>query len=355
VTVKQWMIYGAYGYSGRLIAEHAREAGLSPILAGRDAQKCAALAGDLGFDSRCFGLDDPEAIVDALKDVDAVVHCAGPFSTTGQPMIDGCIAAGTHYFDITGEAFVFEHALSSSISNAATRADVIICPGVGFDVVPTDCIARSLSEAMPDAVALELGFAGSSRVSPGTAKTMVEGLGMGTWARRGGRLVRTGVLSRDIDFGDGPRLAMSISWGDISTAWHSTRIPDITVYIPVTRKMLTRARRAQWVRPFFRLGFVQSYLKSQVEQKVRGPDQAQRERDVTRIWGEVVDASGKRLAARLSTANGYTVTQLAPVAIIRHLMNNDAPSGSLTPSRLMGKDFASSLAGSTAIEFDAAG
>ncbi len=352
MTVRQWMIYGAYGYSGRLIAEHAKACGLTPVLAGRDPARTRALADALGLESRVFSLDDRNAIVDALEDIDAVVHCAGPFSTTSAPMIDACIAASTHYFDITGEAFVFEHAHSDAVSNAATRSDVIVCPGVGFDVVPTDCIARALAEAVPDAVALELAFAGGSRFSPGTAKTMVEGLGLGTWGRRGGKLIRTGVLSRDIDFGDGPRLAMSISWGDISTAYYSTRIPDITVYIPAVPKLVKRARRAQWIRPVFRLGVVQSYLKAQVDKKVRGPSDEQRAKDVTRVWGEVVDKSGRRTTARMTTANGYTVTELAPVQIIRHLMQSEAPSGSMTPSMLMGKDFASSLAGSSPIELE---
>lgn len=352
MTVRQWMIYGAYGYSGRLIAEHAKACGLAPVLAGRNPARTRALADELGFESRIVSLDDPRALVDALRDIDAVVHCAGPFSTTSAPMIDACIAAGTHYFDITGEAFVFEHAHSDAVSNSATRADVIVCPGVGFDVVPTDCIARALAEAVPDAVSLELAFAGGSRFSPGTAKTMVEGMGMGTWGRRGGKLERTGVQSREIDFGDGPRLAMSISWGDISTAYYSTGIPDITVYIPASPSLVKRTRRAQWIRPVFKLGLVQSYLKSQVDKRVRGPSDEQRAKDVTRVWGEVVDASGRRTAARMTTANGYTVTQLAPVAIIRHLMQSGSPSGSMTPSMLMGKDFASGLDGSSPIEFE---
>ncbi len=352
MPIRKWMIYGAYGYSGKLIAEHARTRGLEPILAGRDAARTEALASSLGFEARAFPLDEPRAMGQALQDVDAVVHCAGPFSATSRPMIDACIASRAHYFDITGEALVFEHAHSQAVSNAATRADVIVCPGTGFDVVPTDCVARALVEAMPGAVSLELAFAGGSKLSPGTAKTMVEGMGMGTWARRNGKLSRTGVLSRKIDFGDGPVTAMSISWGDISTAYYSTGIPDITVYIPTSAKMLRRARRAQWVRPLFRVGFVQAYLKAQVDRKIRGPSEEQRAGATTRVWGEVADAQGNRLTASLTTANGYTVTQLAPVAIIEHLVANDTPSGSLTPSMLMGKDFASSLEGSSEIRIE---
>lgn len=350
MTVSRWMIYGAYGYSGRLIAELAREKGLTPVLAGRDLAKTRTLAEELGFESRAFTLGDPGMMGEALADMDAVVHCAGPFSATSRPMIDACIAAGSHYFDITGEAFVFEHAHSHAVSNAATKADVIICPGVGFDVVPTDCVAKTLVDAMPDASSLDLAFNGGSRFSPGTAKTMVEGMGMGTWARRDGQLVRTGVLTREIDFGDGPRQAMSISWGDISTAWYSTHIPDITVYIPGSERMIRNAKRAGRIRYLLKLGFVQSWLKTKVDRRIKGPTDEQRRADKTVVWGEVRNPAGKTLQARLITANGYTVTQLAPVAIIEHLMRNEAPSGSLTPSLLMGKDFASSLPGSSPIE-----
>ncbi len=350
MTVRQWMIYGAYGYSGRLIAEHAVSRGLKPVLAGRDPAKTRALADTLHLDSRPFALDDPAGIAGALEGIDAVVHCAGPFSATSKPMLDGCIAAGAHYFDITGEAFVFEHAHSTAVDSAAKEAGVIVCPGVGFDVVPTDCVARALADALPDASSLELGFASAGRFSPGTAKTMVEGMAMGTWARRDGVLSRTGVLTRDIDFGNGPKTAMSISWGDISTAFVTTGIPNITVYIPASGKMIANARRAQYVRPLLKLGVVQRYLKAQVDKKIRGPSDDQRAAHDTLVWGEVRNAAGGKKTARLTTANGYTVTMLAPVAIIEHLVANEAPAGSLTPALLMGKDFASSLAGSSSIE-----
>jgi len=350
MTISQWMIYGAYGYSGRLIAELARDRGLRPVLAGRDEARTRDCAAALGLEHRVFALDDAAAVRKGLEGVQAVVHCAGPFSATSRPMIEACLATGAHYFDITGEAFVFEHAHSAAVDARAREAGVVVCPGVGFDVVPTDCVARTLAEALPDATGLELGFASAGRFSPGTAKTMVEGMGLGTFARRDGRLVRTGVLTRDIDFGSGPRKAMSISWGDISTAYYTTGIGNITVYIPASPKMIANAKRAAWIRPLLKTGLVQNFLKRKVEASIKGPDEAQRAKADTELWGEVSNAAGRTISARLRTANGYTVTQLAPVAIIEHLFEHEAPAGSLTPSRLMGKGFASSLEGSSAIE-----
>lgn len=349
MPIQSWMIYGAYGYSGRLVAEHARENGLTPLLAGRNAEKTQALADELGCAWRAFGLEDSGKIAKNLNDVDAVIHCAGPFSATSKAMIEGCLWSGTHYFDITGEMLVFEHAHSERVDSAAEEAGIIVCPGVGFDVVPTDCIAKALVDALPDAIDLDLGFQGNMTLSPGTAKTMIESLGEGTFARRDGVLKNIPVQVRDIDFGKGPRQSMSVSWGDISTAYYTTGIKNITVYWPANDAMIIGMRYSGPFRPLLRLGPVQKILKNRVDRKVHGPSPEQRDQQRVRVWGEVRDAAGQCVTARMTTANGYTVTQLAPVAIIEHMLAHDVEGGSTTPALLMGKDFASQLPGSSDI------
>jgi len=172
MPITSWMIYGAYGYSARLVAERAKERHLTPILAGRDVDKTRTLAEELGFAWRAFSLDDAQTIAAQLHDVNAIIHCAGPFSATSAPMIEGCLSAATHYFDITGEMRVFEHAHAERVDAAARQAGIVVCPGVGFDVVPTDCVAKALVDALPDATHLDLGFQSNMQVSPGTAKTM---------------------------------------------------------------------------------------------------------------------------------------------------------------------------------------
>jgi short subunit dehydrogenase-like uncharacterized protein len=349
MPIRNWMIYGAYGYSARLIAERAKERGLAPVLAGRDAGKTRDVAREFGFPWRAFALDTPGAIADNLADIDAVVHCAGPFSATSAPMLEACLAAKAHYFDITGEMHVFEHAHSAGVGGRARDAGVVVCPGVGFDVVPTDCIARTLAEALPGATELALGFQGDTRVSPGTAKTMIEGLGYGTWARRDGKLVPIPLDVREIDYGAGPRQSMSVSWGDVSTAFYTTGIGNITVFWPASDSLIRKVRRAELIRPLLRRRWIQNFLKKQVDKRVRGPSAEKRaERDV-RVWGEVRNAAGDAVTARMTTANGYTVTALAPVAIIEYLLANDLIGGSTTPALLMGKGFAGQLPGSSGI------
>lgn len=352
MPINTWMIYGAYGYSAKLIAKHAKERGLSPVLAGRNPEKTRAVAEDLGFEWRSFSLGDPDAIAGHLEDIDAVIHCAGPFSATSAQMIAACLKAKAHYFDITGEIEVFEHAHLSAIDAAAKEAGVVVCPGIGFDVVPTDCLSRALAEAMPDATELAIGFHGSANMSPGTAKTVVEKLGAGTMARRDGKLVNIPLATRSVDFGRGERQSMSISWGDVSTAFYTTGIGNIMAFWPASDAMIRQFKLASLLGPLLRRRWVQNLLKRQIEKKVRGPSDEDRARDTVYVWAEVRNAAGQTATARMTTANGYTVTQLAPVAIIEHLAASDVDAGSTTPAQLMGKNFASRLAGSSEIRVE---
>ncbi len=233
MSKSHWMIYGANGYTGRLVAEQAQREGLTPILGGRNPASLHALGSSLGLECRVFDLNDSAAALAALEDIAVVANCAGPFSATAAPMIEACIASGAHYVDITGEISVFEYA--HGLDEVARTAGVAICPGVGFDVIPTDCVAACLKEAMPDATSLALGFDSGSGLSPGTAKTTVEGLKLGGKVREAGRLrdVPLGYKRRDIDFGRGLKHAVTIPWGDVATAYYSTGIGDIEVYLPV--------------------------------------------------------------------------------------------------------------------------
>src|SRR3954451_12448817 len=135
--VQPWIIYGANGYTGELIAREAVRRGHRPILGGRNASTIDALARELGCESRLFGLDDSGGVAAALQNVALVLHCAAPFVLTSAPMVDACLRAGAHYLDITGEISVFE-AIVRRDAEAKARG-VTLLPGVGFDVVPTDC------------------------------------------------------------------------------------------------------------------------------------------------------------------------------------------------------------------------
>jgi short subunit dehydrogenase-like uncharacterized protein len=346
-----WMIYGANGYTGELIAREAARLGLRPVLAGRNERKVAPLAKALGLEHRCFGL---EAAGEGVRGMALVLHCAGPFSATARPMMEACIAAGAHYLDITGEIAVFE--LAHELGERARTAGVLLCPGVGFDVVPTDCLAVALKDALPGATRLALGFDSRGGMSPGTARTSVEGLAQGGRVRREGRIVPVPLAwrTRRIDFGDGEKLAMTIPWGDVSTAYRSTGIPDIEVYLPASPGLVARLKRLNWIRPLLGFGPVQRWLKGRVDKTVRGPAEAQRARTPTFVWGEASDAAGRTVTGRVKVANGYDVTVHASLAIAQRVLEMPRIAGHLTPARIMGREFVEQLPGSGPIRIEAA-
>lgn len=351
-TPMKWMIYGANGYTGELIARDAVRRGLRPVLARRSRDKVEALARELGLEARVFGLDDPARLLAQIKGHGLILHCAGPFSATAAPMIEACLRAGAHYLDITGEIAVFEHA--QSLNERARAAGSVICPGVGFDVVPTDCVAAALKDALPDATHLALGFDSRSSFSPGTAKTSIEGLAQGGKVRRDGKIVSVPLAYRvrRIDFGAGEKLAMTIPWGDVSTAWHTTGIANIEVFIPGSAGMIRGARLANWIRPLLGLSFVQRLLKARIGKTVTGPDQAKRADQGTYVWGEARNARGESKVARVHTANVYSLTIDAALAVVGYLLQTRPPGGAYTPARLLGADLVTHLPGSSEINIE---
>ena len=341
----KWLIYGAYGYSGALIAREAKARGLTPVLAGRNPDRLRPLTDELGLDWRAFALDRPDDLDGGLEGIGLVLHCAGPFSRTSAPMIEACLRNGAHYLDITGEIDVFEHAHAQA--NRARLADVVLCPGVGFDVIPTDCVARVLADELPDATHLLLGFDAASGLSPGTAKTAAESAGYGGRIRRDGRLITVplGHAPRRIDFGRGATTAMTIPWGDVATAYYSTGIPNIAVYVPASRRAIAAAKIANYLRPLLRTGAVRAMLTGLAERYVTGPDLAARERGSTYVWGEARNSLGEVRTARVKTASGYAVTVTGSLAVVQHLLETSVAGGSYTPSVLMGPRLVETLPG----------
>lgn len=350
---QQWLLYGAYGYTGELIARQAVKKGLKLVLSGRDEAKTKQLANELGLSYVVFSVSDLANNTDLLKSYDLVLNCAGPFSQTAEVFLDACIEARCHYFDITGEIAVFEAAAERH--QQAALAEVILCPGVGFDVIPTDCMAAMLKQAMPDATHLSLGFDSRSGFSPGTAKTSVEALPEGGRIREDGLIkqVPLAYKTRRIDFGGGQKLAMTIPWGDVATAYYSTEIPNIEVYIPGSPKLVKRMKRMNWIRPVLGWSWVQNLIKKRIEKTVKGPDEQAREKLTTYVWGEVTNPAGERIQKRLLVANGYQLTVDGSLHVVNVVLSqSDLSPGYQTPSSLLGADLIRQLPGTQDIHIE---
>jgi saccharopine dehydrogenase (NAD+, L-lysine-forming) len=336
------LVYGAYGYTGRLISERAATRGLDLVLAGRSADAVARMGRRLEAEARVVGLDDAHGLAEALDGVDCVVHCAGPFVHTARPMVDACLRTGTHYLDITGEIDVLE-ALAGR-GDEARAAGVMVLPAVGFDVVPTDCLARHLAERLPSATSLEIAFTGTGRASRGTLKTTVEQMGRGGAVRRQGRVVQvpTGWTTRTVDFGaggPGARTVVSIPWGDVSTAYRSTGIPNVTVYtyLPPTARRLLRWSR--YIQPLLSWEPLKRLLKLWIDQQPPGPTKEERQNGSTHVWARVTDPDGGRAVARLTGPEAYAFTAQTAVAAAERVLDGKATPGYQTPASAFGADF----------------
>ena len=352
LCTSRWLLYGANGYTGELIAREAARRGAKPILAGRSRAKVQALAKELGLEARVFSLDDQTATLIALEDVTAVLNCAGPFAHTGGRMMQACLASHVHYLDITGEIDVFE--LAHSLDEKAKRARAVLIPGVGFDVVPTDCVAERLREALPDATHLALAFDSRSRSSVGTAKTVIEMLRNGGRIRKDGKIVEVkfGYRTRQIDLGDGPRETTCIPWGDVSTAYHTTGIPNIEFFLSGPAGIGKRMEQADTWRWLLKRPLVQWFAKRRVARGAPGPDKTERENNPTLVWGEVVNAAHEKRVARIRVANGYVVTVHAALAILERVLSEPSLAGFFTPAKLMGARFVESLPGSSPLRIE---
>ncbi|MCC6524051.1 MAG: saccharopine dehydrogenase NADP-binding domain-containing protein [Polyangiaceae bacterium] len=334
-----FMLYGATGYTGRLTAKLAKARGLTPILAGRSADAVAALGRELDLSTRVFSLDDARATRAALDGVDVVLHAAGPFSATSRPMVDACLAAKVSYLDITGEIAVFEAIFARDAE--ARAAGVSLVPGVGFDVVPTDCVAALLKAELPDATELELAFAGLGSMSRGTLKTSLEGLPSAGRIRKDGALVRVPHAYRvkTIAFPHGERLVVSIPWGDVATAYRSTGIPDIVVYMGASPGMVRQMKLLRVVAPLLGVPALQRFLQRRLERRAAGPSDERRARGYSDVWGQVRNAAGQTASMALTTPEGYTLTADSSLRAVLRVLAGDVAPGALTPSQAFGSRF----------------
>jgi short subunit dehydrogenase-like uncharacterized protein len=333
------LLYGANGYTGKLIVRQAIKQNLQLLLAGRNAEALAALSEESGFPYQAVELGNQPALQQLLRGCSLVLHAAGPFEQTAPPMLEACLATGTHYLDITGEIPVFEYA--RSLHERARVAGIVLMPGVGFDVVPTDCMARYLFEKLPDATQLKLAFSAlGGGVSRGTATTAVSNLGSGGAVRRNGRIVPVpiGHKTLEVPFTDKPGFCVSIPWGDVSTAFHTTGIPNIETYVRMPRSMHRNIRIMNRMNWLLRRAWVRQLAKWFVRRQAPGPGDEARRTGRSIVWGEVCNSKGQCIQARIHTMEGYTLTAVASLYIAQKVLQGKLTPGYHTPASAFGAD-----------------
>lgn len=334
-----FLLYGSYGYTGNLIAEHSVREGLRPLLAGRDEKRLRAQAQRLGLDFRVIELADRSALDDALRATGLAVHCAGPFVHTWKAMVEACLRTGAHYIDISGEIEEFE--AIAPLDEQAKDAGIMLLPGAGFDVVPSDCLAAHMKQRLPSANNLKLFIRGvGGGVSRGTARSGIENMQRGGRIRRDGKVVTVQPAWKveERDFGRGPVKLVSIGWGDVSTAYHSTGIPNVEVYMAIPSAAINGLKAMRVIGPLMYNRPVKRFLQWFLRFRPEGPSEAQRTKGFSLMLAEASD-SNKTVRTMQRVPEGYQITMLTATAIAKRILAEDLKPGFQTPSLAYGADY----------------
>ena len=338
------LLYGAYGYTGRLTAELAAAKKLDVILAGRNADALNSMADRLGLPTRVIGLNDVGQLSAALKDIACVMHMAGPFAVTSAPMLNACLATHTNYIDITGEIEVFEALWSRE--EEIRRAGITVVPGAGFDVVPSDCLAGYVASKLNRPCSLVMALRGLESASQGTLRTAIRQVSKPILCRRAGSIVPLEDRSpRWIDFGSGDEPCVPISWGDVATAFHSTGVGNITVYFRRTQLLRSADIAGRLFGPLLRGRLGQRVLAAIFRRFPDGANQAERNGRRATIWAEAIDPSGGSFRAILSTPDAYDFAANSALEISSRIVSLQVVLGLVTPFHAFGADFVLSLPG----------
>jgi len=336
-------IYGASGYTGRLLAAAARARGLDAVLVGRSRERLSVVAG--GFPIRVAATEDAADLRAAFADCAVVVNSAGPFPLTATPVLEACLATGAHYLDVAGEGPVFGEL--RHYDEAAKQAGVLVMPGAGFVVAAGDALAAHVVQRLPHARRLRLGFSRSYPISRGSFASMLDLTDGYATIRRGGRLAAlpAGSLTHAFDFGAGPSEAMLAPWPDPFTAYLTTGIPEIEAYLEADTASRWAYRAVSALAPALRFPAARRAAEVLAQYAPDGPTEAERAATPKVVVAEAEDVYRERVVARLFTPNVYTFTADCVTALVERALSGDVKPGYWTPAGLYGPDFVLSLPG----------
>ncbi len=339
------VIYGAYGYSGGLITEKLVGNGIKPLLAGRNEEKLKTIAHRFNLPYLVFDVHEKEKIFSCLKGRKVLLHCAGPFAHTYLEMINACLETHCHYLDITGEIEVFEGAAKRG--EEAKKSGIMLMPGTGFDVVPSDCLALFMKQQLPDALNLKIAFYSRGKMSRGTAFTMIENLGRGGAERKNGKIIQVPVARsvKEFPFENKNRFAASIPWGDVSTAYYSTGIPNLETFIAVPPSQIKLMKLGNYLGWFLGSQPIQKFLKSRIEKKEPGPGENERKSLTSIFYAEAENVNGIKIKAGLKTPEGYSLTAATAALIAEKVLNGNFKPGFMTPSMAYGANLILEITG----------
>lgn len=316
------VVFGATGYTGRLVSAALVARGAEPVLAGRNPPALAALASELGgLETAVADVANPDSVRALVGRGDVLVSTVGPFVRWGAPAVEAAIDAGASYIDSTGEP-PFIRAVFERYGPGAETAGCGLVTAFGYDWVPGNLAAGlALREAGDAAVKVEVGYfmkgAAAVGMSGGTRASTVHAMVAPGFAWRDGRLVteRIGARVRSFDI-DGrpregvsasssehfalPRIAPQLREVDVYLGWFGSLSRAVQAFSLAT-SLITSVPGARAV--------IETAVGRAVKGSTGGPDEGERAKTRSRIVAIASDAAGTQLArVDLSGPNGYTLT-----------------------------------------------
>jgi short subunit dehydrogenase-like uncharacterized protein len=335
-----WMLYGAYGTTGRMILHEALRRGKRPILGGRDASQLTALASAAGLASRALALDDPGPAGKALAGIAVVLNAAGPFFRTGAPLRRLCLEAGVSYVDVNGEIGDFRAAIDCDAE--AKAKSVAIVPGAGFGVVFGEALAAHVARRLPGATWMRLSLlpanAGTSRAAALSTASVLAG---GGYAVSGGELLRRPIGFRSWRVARKGQFTPALRFGaapcaELIAAQRLTGVPDIVIGVPMplAASFLLRVA-APLVAKVISSAIVAGRSASPSGKSASTHLQSS-------VWAEAGNSHGEPIVSMLETGEGYRMAAVAAVRAVEEVLAR-RPVGALTPAQAFGPRFALSL------------
>lgn len=334
------MIYGANGYSAQLIIEELISRKIELLLAGRNESVLKQLAQKYNCDYIAFDIFDDVKVDESLQDVHTLLNCAGPFKYTAKDLMEACLRTKTNYLDITGEMPVMH--LAFSLDKIAKESGIVILPSVGFDIIPTDCLAKRLSEQMPEATHLKLGLLNKrGKISRGTWLTTLEFLGGTGKIRRHGKLIdsKIGEFTINVTAKDFSLSGISIPWGDVYSSYYSTGIENVEVYLALPKVVVMFRPLLVFFLKILKVQFIKNIVVNYIKKNFTGPTKEERDSTETYVWGRVENSKGKMIEEVYQFMEGYNLTAKGAAECAERVLKNSLQPGTYTPSLAFGSDF----------------
>ena len=337
------MIYGATGFSGGALASRLAGAGHDLLVAGRHQGRVRGLAQSLGVSHRTFSLGDPVEVQRGLAGVEVLVNAAGPFQATARPLIEGCLRAGTHYLDFSGEWPVF--AMAQHLGPAALAAGVMVMPGVGFSIVVSDCLMARAARQVPEATLLRVAGSQPALMSRGSVRSVLGLITGSVLVRRDGVLHQLPVGRRRarFNYGAGLRDSIAASLPEVITGQQTTGVANIEVYLEAPMAFELACRAGAVAADLLGERTLRDTLAPLSAGWPERPSPAAQQRAFNSVVVEAVDPWRRVTRFGIFTGDGYGVTTTTAHAIVERVLAGQRPPGFQTPAGVYGADFVTNL------------